>query len=209
MRTKLRWSRRFPHSANNFDLVLTNPHDMDPEIFNELLTKIEGVRHRGLTLSDRARKEFRRFFDNPTTPLKSAAYGLLSNWFMTQSGDRNSAVATSCEYLWDTLFPCRPPERLTSPVDNQNHIVVQNVFEAFWNCMLKAQGEECLRPEPATSRSTIEPAAETEEPSGSGDGLAQDRLRAVFDRQGLHCQVEGSPQALANFLRIVAGWGVR
>ena len=96
-----------------------------------LLNAILRETHRGLTLSSRANREFRRWFDQPDTPLKSEAYVLLSNWFMTQSGDRHSTVATRCEELWDALFPCRPAERLSSPEAGRNHIVSPREFEAL------------------------------------------------------------------------------
>src|SRR5438477_4064299 len=108
MKTKLKWSRLFPDSANNFDLVLANPQDLNSEQMNTLLDAVLEETHRGLSLSARAVTEFRRWFAHPDSPLKSEAYVLLSNWFMTRSGDRHSAVAIRAETLWDNLFSCRP-----------------------------------------------------------------------------------------------------
>jgi hypothetical protein len=93
--------RRFPNSAHNFDLVLAVPEELESENLNIVLNRILEESHRGLTLSSRAIKEFRRWFAEPDTPLQSEAYVLLSNWFMTQSGDRHSTVASRCEDLWD------------------------------------------------------------------------------------------------------------
>ncbi len=209
MSTVLRWTRRFPSSTNNFDLVLENPRFLDSDRLNELLKRIESENHRGLTLSSRACMELRRFFNQPDSALKSFGYVLLSNWFMTQSGDRNSLVASACEVLWDALFPCRPTERLSSPAAGQNHVMMADAFAAFWNGVLKAQGDDVLCPDPLPSQSNIGPPIKSEELSESSDGFMQSRLRAIFDKQGLHCQVEGSAQALANFLRIVSGWDVQ
>ena len=75
---------------------------------HHLLENIVKETHRGLSLTSRAIAEFRRFFDHPDTALKSYAYVLLSNWFLTDSGDRNSMVASRCEALWDELFPAAP-----------------------------------------------------------------------------------------------------
>src|SRR3954452_18994004 len=94
------WARQF-NSANNFDLVLVSPNELNSKWVTELLDRIQSVTHRGLSLSARADKEFRRWCKHPDTPLKSEAYVLLSNWFLTQSGDRHSTVASHCEALWD------------------------------------------------------------------------------------------------------------
>lgn len=136
-----RWVRR-SQSANNFDLVLANPQELDCERIDELLDGIQQETHRGLSLSARADKEFRRWSKHPDTPLKSAAYVLLSNWYLTQSGDRHSAVAIRCEQLWDELFPCRPVKRLSSPEPGRNHLMVPGEFESFWKMLLEAQGDD-------------------------------------------------------------------
>jgi hypothetical protein len=141
MSTQKQWARR-SQSANNFDLILANPQDLNSERIKELLDRIQGETHRGLSLSARADKEFRRWSTHPDTPLKSEAYVLLSNWFLTQSGDRHSMVASHCEALWDELFLCRPAKRLSSPEPGRNHVMVPAEFEDFWKTVLKAQGEE-------------------------------------------------------------------
>src|SRR5579864_7487780 len=86
------WVRRFPESANNFELVLANPTKLDSKEMKARLTSILEERHRNLTLSSRASDEFLRWFDQPDSPLRSEAYVLLSNWFLTNSGDRHSTV---------------------------------------------------------------------------------------------------------------------
>src|SRR5947207_9602264 len=123
--TKLRWTRQSSNSAN---LVLVNPQDLDANEMRELLKDIQNETHRGVTLNQTAIKEFERWFGQPNTPLKSGAYVLLSNWFPTGSGDRDSTVAARCEKLWDALFPCRPLNRLSSP--NLNYKILRTKFEA-------------------------------------------------------------------------------
>ena len=170
---------------------------------NALLSAILKETHRGLTLSSRASREFRRWFDQPETALKSEAYVLLSNWFMTQSGDRHSMVATRCEELWDALFPCRPVERLSSPEAGRNHIIGLAEFEGFWQRILEAQSDDIRRPAKPFVEPTVEVpswTSETTEIPASGP------LKAKFDKDGLHCEVEGSPRALADFLKMMTDW---
>jgi hypothetical protein len=204
MPTRLIWNRRFTNSSNNFDLQLKNPELADRDRLNQLLDDIMKERHRGLTLSARASQEFQRWFAAPETPLESAAYVLLSNWFLTKGGDRNSEVAGRCEVLWDALFPCRPLERLSSPEAGRNYVMIPAEFESFWARVLKAQdGDDGV----------ILDSAEPVMPDGSntelpnGNGVNSEIMRAKLDRNGLHCEVEGSPRALADFLQIVAKWG--
>src|ERR1039457_6856822 len=124
----MQWTRRFSNSSSNFDLILAPLQELDSERLQALLNAILEETHRGITLSARATKEFRRWFDQPETPLKSKAYVLLSNWFMGQLGDRRSNVGSCCEHLWDALFPSRPMERLSSPVSGRNHLMKPHEF---------------------------------------------------------------------------------
>src|SRR5450759_3690763 len=123
MSATTRWLRRFPNSANNFDVILANPQDLDSTRMSELMDGIEKETHDRVNFSSLACKEFRRWFSQPDTPLKSHAYVRLSNWFMTRGGDRHSMVATRCEALWDALFPGRPAKRLSSSAPNRNHVM--------------------------------------------------------------------------------------
>jgi hypothetical protein len=141
-----KWARSFPNSANNFDLLLTNPESLDFERLKELLAGIRAEKHRGnIRLTSRAAQEFQRWFDDPVTPLKSEAYVLLSNWFLTESGDRTSIVASRCENLWDALFPCRPAGRLSSPAPGRNHLMLPAEFGRLWRRIVYAQGGELPR----------------------------------------------------------------
>lgn len=202
---KMKWTRRFPNSANNFDLVLATPQELDSKRMNTLLNDVLKEAHRGLTLSSRAKAEFQRWFGHPDTPLKSEAYVLLSNWFMTQSGDRHSTVASRCEDLWDALFPCRPAERLSSPEAGRNHVMVPAEFQSFWRRLLEAQGENVREADESSAEPNSEPPPRTGEVPEVID-VSTDRLRAKFDKEGLHCEVEGSPRALADFLKMVSNW---
>jgi predicted RNase H-like HicB family nuclease len=141
----LLWRRKAPDSANNFDLVLVNPADLDAERMKRLLAEILRERHR-VFLSGRASEELERWFREPASPLKSEAYVLLSNWFLTRGGDRHSVLAGRCEELWDALFPCRPPARLSSSRPGRNHLVVPFEFDRFWQRLLEAQREDSGAP---------------------------------------------------------------
>lgn len=141
MATNLKW-RRGSSSANNYDLTLTTPERLDSGKVLDLLHRIGEVTHRGLSLSGRADRELRRWAEHPATSLRSDAYVLLSNWFSTNSGDRRSVVASRCEDLWDYLFACRPPRRLSSPEPGKNHAIVPTEFWKWWGAVLVSQGEE-------------------------------------------------------------------
>jgi hypothetical protein len=139
-----RWVRR-TNSPGNFDLCLANPDELSSQMIIELLDHIQAEQHRGLSLSAHADHEFRRWCRHPKTPLKSDAYVLLSNWFLTLSGDRRSIVASHCQVLWDELFPVRPQTRLSLPKPGKNHIMVPHAFEDFWMLLANAQGEKYER----------------------------------------------------------------
>jgi hypothetical protein len=202
----MKWTRRFPNSTNNFDLLLADPKELNSEKMTTLLSAVLEETHRGLSLSSRASTEFRRWFDQPDSPLQSQAYVLLSNWFMTQSGDRHSTVASRCEDLWDALFPCRPLSRLSSPEAGRNHVMLPNEFQNFWRRLLEVQGEHA--PEGAASSAELdnELSARKEDVPEASDVSTTDRLHARFEKDGLHCEVEGSSRAVADFLRRVSGW---
>jgi hypothetical protein len=217
----LRWARKSPNSNNNFDLVLSNPQNLDSERMKELLDGILREKHRGLTLNTRAWREFQRWFDRPDTHLKSEAYVLLSNWFMTRAGDRNSMVASRCEALWDALFPCRPLKRLSSP--RKNFLMLPSEFAGFWQRVLKAQGEDVRHSDDTREESNVKQIqtclvgeadvdGAREEPncrpirmgkvSEGSDGSTNGQLRMKFSTMdGKQFEVEGSPGALADFVR--------
>ena len=203
-KTKLRWQRRSEGSTNNYDLVLENPEDVDSERMHELLNRIEEEKHRGLKLSGRARTEFRRWFEEPDTPLRSRAYVLLSNWFLTDSGDKNSGVASRCEALWDELFACRPLDRLSSPAPGENHIVESYPFDRFWPRLVQAQKDE-VEDSPSNGRVIVTEPVElslkkTEETKTKS---TVEMIRAVFEQGDLRVEVKGSPEAVAEFFRKV------
>lgn len=202
----MKWTRRFPNSANNFDLVLADPQELDSKRMGTLLSAVSKEAHRGLSLSSRASTEFRRWFDQPDTALKSEAYVLLSNWFMTRSGDRHSTVASRCEDLWDALFPCRPSNRLSSPEAGRNHVMIPAEFQTFWRRLLEAQGETSHEGDESSERLDIEASARTGGVAEVNEAATSDRLRARFEKEGLHCEVEGSSRAVADFLKRVSGW---
>jgi hypothetical protein len=204
--TPMKWTRRFPNSANNFDLVLADPQDLDPKRMNALLSAVLEETHRGLSLSSRATTEFRRWFDQPNTALQSEAYVLLSNWFMTQSGDRHSTVASRCEDLWDALFPCRPTNRLSSPEAGRNHVMIPAEFQSFWRRLLEAQGEDLREGDGSPEKLDSDVSALTGGVPEASEAVGNDRLRARFEKEGLHCEVEGSSSAVADFLKRVSGW---
>jgi hypothetical protein len=214
---KLVWRRRIPEHCSNFDLSLVNSEDLDRGRMHELLEAIMKETHRRLTLSGRAYRELKTFFDSPTSALRASSYALLSNWFTTRGGDRNSMVASRCEALWDELFQSRPLERLTSPTAGQNHIVLASEFASFWARLSKAQGNSGAQPTTTHDNTTPmntapvnpSPVANTRSASAPPVVPADDKLvvpadgeaiHAVITKDGLHIDVTGSPQAIASFL---------
>jgi hypothetical protein len=206
MSARMRWFRRFPGSANNFDLVLANAPEMDAARMSELLDGIEKETHRGLTLSHRARQEFRRWFSQPDTPLKTEAYVLLSNWFLTGGGDRHSTLATRCEALWDELFSCRPVERLSSSAAGRNHVMGAAEFERFWQRLLTAQCEDVREAAGVPAPLRVKHRTLTGDLAEGSDGAGHEHLRATVHKDGLDCVVEGSPRAVADFLQMISSW---
>jgi hypothetical protein len=202
--TQTQWIRRFPGSANNFDLTLTNPEVLDFEQLRDLLRRIMGEKHRGLTLSSHADQVLQRWFDHPDTPLKSDAYIRLSNWFLTTSGNRQSTVATACEHLWDKLFPCRPPSRLSSPEPGRNHLMVPADCDRFWQRIVEAQGGGLSESVGVQSESNGKVTTVSDSPASNSS--AADRLQAKFNRDGLQFEIEGPPRAMAEFLQLVSNW---
>jgi hypothetical protein len=223
--TRLLWDRRFENSSNNFDLLVRNPDEVEPERLSQLLTLIMEERHRQLTLSRRASVELQRWFSQPATPLKSAAYVLLSNWFLTDGGDRNSLVAGRCEALWDALFLCRPLRRLSPSKAGTNHVMLIAEFDSFWARMLDAQGERTREPQtrerildaqsgkpfysdgivPESIRA-MTPKKEISGESLHSNGVASENIRAVLTNKGIRCELEASPRGLAELLRTLPGW---
>ena len=204
MRHPLQWERKIPNSANNFDLILINYQDLNHGRMKSLLESITNETHRGLTLSSQAGKEFERWFENPSTSLKSTAYVLLSNWFLTQSGDRNSMVASRCEALWDDLFPCRPPERLSSSEAGRNHVMIPSTFANFWDRLMKAQEGTTSDKRGSSEVGGSPPSERTRTMNSNGASISplDDHLQVKFDSNGLHFVVDGSPNALAKFLKV-------
>jgi hypothetical protein len=136
-RSPLRWSRESPHS---YDLRIENPAELNLKKLTELLDNLDQAVFRGTRLREEARAELRTWLQNSRLPLKSFAYALVSNWFLTNSpGDRNSSIARICQELWDELFAYRPewPERLTDP--SRNDTILRDRFEDFYSKLVAAQ----------------------------------------------------------------------
>ena len=197
----LLWKRSYPESMNNFDLVLENPEALDTELAKKCLDDISREKHREVTLKKRARDELLAWIDDPTKPLKSEAYALLSNWFLTNSGDRQSSVALYCERLWDLLFNVRPDRRLTSPEPGRNHIILPSEFQSFFRKLRPHIFE--VPDVDLTEEVDVQPVQERNvvvDDHVSGNGL-----RAVFQTGRMKVELEGSASEIAEFFRKVDG----
>jgi hypothetical protein len=79
-------------------------------------------------------------------------------------------------------------------------------FDAFWNRVLTAQGEDIPKLDRAAAPLIVEPTLENGDIPESRDSSSEDRLCLELDNPRLHCKVEGSARALADFWRIVSAW---
>jgi len=198
-KTALRWQRKSPNSNNNFDLILISPEEADVPALSAILDSIIAVQHRGLTLNSAATQTFRDWLDNPSEPLKSLAYVSLSNWFLTNGGDRHSEVAICCERLWDALFACRPERRLSSSLRAQNQRMLPEEFARFWPRLMAAQNDDST----TAQGNAIRPSVPS---GGSGKEVISGSLHATFVKAGMKCELEGSPEAIARFMEIASNW---
>ena len=128
----IRWRRIVPGSDSNFDLELDG--SLSPGERAEIGNLLDSIDAEG-KLDESARNEFRRWLDRPDTPLRSTAYALLSNWFLSTPRYSNTAHAQLCEALWNALFPCRPPERFTLLYPDPNYAIMSIEFEAWWQAV--------------------------------------------------------------------------
>jgi len=75
-------------------------------------------------------------------------------------------------------------------------------FDSFWNRVLEAQGD---KGQEFPAELPVKPEAPNGEFLRDSDTKSE-KIRATLDKQGLRCEVEGSPSALAEFLKIVSRW---
>jgi hypothetical protein len=84
--------------------------------------------------------------------------------------------------------------------------MVPRAFESFWRRLLTAQGEDFHEAGIKSVESNPAPPSQPIRAAGVSAVSTNDRLRAKFEKNGLNCEVEGSPRAVADFLNIVSGW---
>ncbi|HOI54441.1 MAG TPA: hypothetical protein PLP01_04265 [Phycisphaerae bacterium] len=90
-------------------------------------------------ISKDAVEGFEEWLEDVARPLRSEAYALLSNWFLTgNKGARNTPLGHACADFWDAVFAVRPSKRLTSP--EENHQILDDRFGVWWASMERAQG---------------------------------------------------------------------
>lgn len=198
-KTRLVWGRRWPDSTANFDLVLVNPEAVNVEHLRELLRSITSVRFGGRTLKGTAIRFFERWFDDLRSPLQEAAFVLLCNWFLTRGGYKTSELARRCEIFWDAMFACRPEDRLSSPIRNENHRVIPEEFERFWQFLMRAQDDSPSMgaqddPRPVSSASLGAHVNST------------DKIKVNIDAGNVRCEAESSAQGISELLRLISLW---
>jgi hypothetical protein len=137
---KLIWQRK-PQPGDEYALLLVNPQEVNIADLKRLFAKVRSARGgRRDHLSSIATQVFEQWLQDVSMPLPSCAYGLLSNWFLTDATvDRESMLGYACADFWDVLFAVRPHKRLTS-ID-RNSQVLDLPFEVWWGNQQKAQGQ--------------------------------------------------------------------
>ena len=107
---KLKWDK----VSSCFDLKLKNYKDVDIKKLRKMLEDVERPNSEyNIPFNKYASRLFHRWFDDPSQPLKEAAYCLLSNWFLTECSASQSTRAFHAGNLWYALFCERPKDRLT------------------------------------------------------------------------------------------------
>lgn len=199
------WERKWPNSTADYDLALKNPEAVNRKEIMELLESTASVTHRKLTLSGGAARAWSRWLNDPSAPLESEAFVLLSNWFLSR-GDSTSALARHCETFWDTIFACRPPVRLSSPERGRNHKVVPEAFDRFWRELVEAQAESAPDENNASDISVFT-AVSPQPPNTDYEnrfGMKKVSIRIVAN--GVSCEAEGLPAPISDLLKYIATW---
>ena len=131
---KPKWER----VGDSFDLLLTNPRNINIRKVRKLLEKVELPNPEyDKPFNKDASRLFHQWFNDPKQPLKEAPYVLLSNWFLTNCSASKSSRADHARELWDTLFCSRPDRRLTSP--KKDHKILKEEFDLWWPKQQKCQ----------------------------------------------------------------------
>ena len=134
--------QRAPQPRDDYALMLTNPEDVNFDPLNARFARVKNAKgDRKKSLSTVAITAFEKWLDDPSHPLPSKAYALLSNWFLTElKVDREGSVSRSCGDFWDALFAIRPPKRLTQTRDKKNSEIIDIAFEVWWTKQEASQG---------------------------------------------------------------------
>lgn len=139
----LRWRRG---AEDSFDLLLENIESMNRAAIAELYDQfMKSECTAQPSFSEYLRDDLSLWVAHPEKPLPSVAYVSLSNWFTTSNAAlKSSPRATAARKLWDALFLCAPEERLSSPEPRQNHIVLKEPFERWWEKQSRCREQPCL-----------------------------------------------------------------
>ncbi len=78
-------------------------------------------------------------------------------------------------------------------------------FQSFWPRLLASQDEDAHEGA-GMPTSHVKAVSRTGALAEDRDGSRPDKLRAKINKEGLDCVVEGSPRAVADFLRLVSSW---
>ena len=125
---------------NTYDLQLANPESVDYQNLNNIFEKVIERHSHGRNIAAKFVALFREWLNIPEHPLREEAYVLLSNWFLTkQPGVADSTLGVNAETLWNSLFCCKPNQRLSDPGSHKNHKVLPEQFALWWPRQLECQ----------------------------------------------------------------------
>ncbi len=132
---KLKWYR----VGSSYHLKVINYKVVNTKKLKKLLGNVERPNPEyNKSFNKRASQLFNRWFDDPSQPLREAAYTLLSNWFLNDCSASKSTRAEHAGRLWDALFCVRPERRLTNWRISGSR-VIPHEFNLWWKKQVKCQ----------------------------------------------------------------------
>jgi hypothetical protein len=145
----LKWEQVRP---NSFDLRLKNVDVLDRHKLRTLYESFISSKWNSkredwdLGINKYLREDFKTWVDVSEQPLKSEVYATLGNW-ISRKAFKDSPRGAAAGLLWDFLFLCRPPDRLSPTEGGKNHIIITERFDKWWAGQQKLQGSsQVLRP---------------------------------------------------------------
>jgi 5-methylcytosine-specific restriction protein B len=123
---------------DSYQLSLENPAEVETSDLEELYSALVATAPSSNGIDKDLKKAMEVWIKAPETPLQSETYVLLSNWFLSDATHAKSATGEAAGRIWDSLFRCRPKQRLS--YSNSNDVVLPERFEEWWAEQARLQG---------------------------------------------------------------------